>query len=303
MKEIIRRSVGKLISLAGRLALRAQLLVGAIALNLTLVCSAPAEISPTNHPYAGIAYYSETRSQPPTHLFVAEIDLTNPKVHLHVSRGGPDPDGDGKWQTTLLPPTEVAAREKYDLVINGDFFDALNTQDAEGTNSGYRTGKWGAVVGPAVTDGKVWSTNATERPCLVVHKNGKVTIDEVSTPPPDDFEVVSGNTILVKDGVSVANHSKTRHPRTVVGLDATGTKLILLLVDGRKPGIAVGMSYEELAAEMLRLGCTEALNLDGGGSSVMAIRDAATGKYHMLNEPTDGRERAVANVLGISVDK
>jgi exopolysaccharide biosynthesis protein len=61
------------------------------------------------------------------------------------------------------------------------------------------------------------------------------------------------------------------------------------------------MSYNELAAEMLKLGCKEALNLDGGGSSVMAVREPS-GTMKMLNEPTDGHERAVANVLGITVD-
>lgn len=61
------------------------------------------------------------------------------------------------------------------------------------------------------------------------------------------------------------------------------------------------MSYDELATEMIRLGCTEALNLDGGGSSVMAVRDAATGQFQILNQPTDGHERAVANVLGVIV--
>jgi exopolysaccharide biosynthesis protein len=54
---------------------------------------------------------------------------------------------------------------------------------------------------------------------------------------------------------------------------------------------------------MLRLGCNEALNLDGGGSSVMAVRDPASGQMKILNAPTDGHERAVANVLGISVDQ
>jgi len=45
------------------------------------------------------------------------------------------------------------------------------------------------------------------------------------------------------------------HPRTLAGLDAPGAKLILMLVDGRKPGVAIGMTYDEEAAEMLRLGC------------------------------------------------
>jgi exopolysaccharide biosynthesis protein len=63
------------------------------------------------------------------------------------------------------------------------------------------------------------------------------------------------------------------------------------------------MSYEELATEMRRLGCQQALNLDGGGSSAMAVRDASTGQMKILNEPTDGHERAVANVLGVSVER
>ncbi len=288
MKKIMNIVACKLFPLPSLRRLRAQLLSAMVVSNLALVSSVQGEISTTNHPFSGIAYYSETRTNPPTRLFVAEIDLTNPKVHLRVSPGGPDPDGPGQWQTTLMPPTKIAARDGMDFVINGDFFDANKVKDAEGTNSGYRAGQWAAAIGPAVTDGKVWSSNSKERPCLVVRKDGKVTIKPVSKPSPDDYEVVSGNTMLVKDGVSVADSNKARHPRTVVGLDATGTKLIILLVDGRKPGVAIGMTYEELAAEMIRLGCQQALNLDGGGSSVMAIRDPATDKFNILNEPTDG---------------
>ncbi|MGC9944144.1 MAG: phosphodiester glycosidase family protein [Verrucomicrobiota bacterium] len=261
---------------------------------------ARAEFSTTNQGFPGIIYYSETRTNPPTRLWVAEIDLTQPHLHVRVAPGGPDPDGPGKWQATLMPPTQIAAREHFDLVVNGDFFDARNIKDAEGKSSGYRTGQWASVIGSAVTDGKIWSVSKEARPCLVVHTNQTVTIDTLATPPPDDWEVIGGNTLLIKDGVDVAPPVKTRHPRTAAGLDATGTKLILLVVDGRKPGIAVGMSYEELAREMLKLGCRQALNLDGGGSSLMAIRDPKTGEMKILSHPTDGHERAVADVLGIS---
>ena len=122
-------------------------------------------------------------------------------------------------------------------------------------------------------------------------------------PNDDAAEVMAGDSLLVHAGVVVPQQTKVRHPRTAVGLDATGNRLIILVVDGRKPGVALGMSYDELGAEMIRLGCQEALNLDGGGSSVLAVRDAATGKMKILNEPSDGRERAVANVLGISIDQ
>lgn len=272
-----------------------------LLLPLILVVTGQAEVSSTNRPFVGIAYYSETRTQPPTRMFVAEIDLTNPKVRLHVSPGGSDPDGSGPWQTTLMQPTKIAAREGFDLVVNGDFFRARGVKDAEGTNSAFRAAQWSAVTGPAVSNGRVWSTSNSKRPSLVVRKNGKVAIETLAKPGLEDREVVSGNTMLVKDGKTVAHENKVRHPRTVVGINADETKLVIVVVDGRKPGVAIGMNYDELAAEMIRLGCNDALNLDGGGSSVMAVRDPAKGDFRILNQPTDGRERAVANVLGISV--
>ena len=52
---------------------------------------------------------------------------------------------------------------------------------------------------------------------------------------------------------------------------------------------------------MLKYGCRQAINLDGGGSSVLAIRDPQTHRMTILNHPSDGRERSVANVLGVRV--
>ena len=270
---------------------------------LNFVFPARAQISATNELVPGIRIHSETRTNLPTRLFVAEVDLTNPRVHLRVAAGGPDPDGPGKWQTTLLQPTRIAAREKFDFVINGDFFKARGVNDGEGTNAAFRADQWALAEGPAMTDGKTWSTCINARPCLVVHTNHTVTIETMTHPVTGDWEVIGGNVMLVRDGVIVPHASKVRHPRTVVGLDVTGTKLNILVVDGRKPGIAVGMSYNELAVEMLRLGCQQALNLDGGGSSVMAVRGLTTDQFKILNTPTDGRERAVVNVLGITADQ
>ncbi|HTV42170.1 MAG TPA: phosphodiester glycosidase family protein [Candidatus Sulfotelmatobacter sp.] len=263
----------------------------------------------TNCQLPGIVCTSETRANPPQRLCIARIDLTNPHVHLRVAPGGPDPDGPGEWETTLMPPTQIADREHFSLVVNGDFFLARHVQDAEGARSGYRAGQWARTEGTAMTDGQTWSTSAKRRPCLVIHKNGRVTIESLTKPGADDWEVVGGGPILLRDGAVVVPPAKPGNkfdgpnPRTVVGLDGSGTTLTLLVVDGRKPGIANGMTLDELAAEMLRLGCKDAINLDGGGSSVMAVRDPATRMMKILNQPTDGHERAVADVLGIVINK
>jgi exopolysaccharide biosynthesis protein len=269
---------------------------------LLFIFNAKAGITATNEPFPGIFIHSETRTNPPQRLVVARVDLKNPGLQLRVAPGGPDPDGPGKWETTLLEPTKIAAREKFDFVVNGDFFIAKGVNDGEGTNAHFRAAQWAYTEGAAMTDGKTWSTATNARPCLVVHKNRTVTIEALKCPAGDDWEVIGGNTLLVRNGAVVMHTNHVRHPRTVAGLNADRTKLTILVVDGRKPGVAEGMNYDELAAEMIRLGCRQAVNLDGGGSSVMAVRDAETGRMKILNEPTDGRERAVANVLGISVD-
>ena len=261
----------------------------------------------TSSQLPGIICFSVVQTNPPQRLFVARVDLTNPHLHLRVTQGGPDPDGPGEWETTLMEPTRIADREHLSLVVNGDFFLARNTRDAEGTNSHYHAGQWARPEGPAMTDGKTWSTNSKGRPCVVIHKDRTVTFETVTTPGADDWQVVGGGPILVHGGVPITftatNKMTGRNPRTVVGLDASGTKLTLLVVDGRKKGVAVGMSFNELASEMVRLGCAEAINLDGGGSSVLAVRDTTTGAMKILNQPTDGHERAVADVLGIVADK
>jgi hypothetical protein len=111
-------------------------------------------------------------------------------------------------------------------------------------------------------------------------------------------QVLGGGPRLVRDGkVAVEPEggsingafATTRHPRTALGYN--GTRFYLLVVDGRQPGYSVGMSLAELAQAMADLGCTDAINVDGGGSSALWVRGV------VVNHPSDGRERAVANGL------
>jgi exopolysaccharide biosynthesis protein len=79
-----------------------------------------------------------------------------------------------------------------------------------------------------------------------------------------------------------------RNPRTMAGVTAGG-RLLLVTVDGRRPGHSIGVSLGEGAAVMRALGAREALNLDGGGSSAMTVGGRT------VNRPSDaGGERPVA---------
>ena len=112
--------------------------------------------------------------------------------------------------------------------------------------------------------------------------------------------VVSGGPLLVEHGRAhvrsseekmAADITKGRAPRTAVGLKQDGT-LLMLVVDGRSNNSA-GLTLAELAAYLLRLGAREAVNFDGGGSSVMAINGL------VVNKPSDGKERPVSIGLGL----
>lgn len=126
-------------------------------------------------------------------------------------------------------------------------------------------------------------------------------------------EAVGGFPLLVRDsaeaeGLDAAggvNFGPVRHPRTMVGLGVAGRRLILVTVDGRQAGYSAGMTLRESARLMRDLGATQALNLDGGGSTTMVVRRSWENavRYTLANKPSDKEgERPVANALAVVSD-
>lgn len=256
-----------------------------------------------------IAYEHVVRHDPNLSIYVVKIDLKDPRVSVHVSRGGHDPDGDGPWTTTLMPTSEVAQREGYDVAINGDFFEAKSTKDIEGRNTGYVRGKAASPVGMAMSDGVLWHRAASVRPYLEITASKIAKV--MSAGPSDKMdadarEIVGAGQVIEQNGRAVTLTNRfaiVRNPRTAVGIDASGTQLTLLVVDGRQPNLSVGMTLNELGQEMVQLGCANSLNLDGGGSSTLVYLDPATRKRAVMNSPSDTKERSVADVLGVRLEK
>lgn len=96
---------------------------------------------------------------------------------------------------------------------------------------------------------------------------------------------VGGGPVLLQDGkVSISNNTELKftgkqlddkHPRTAMGY-TKDNKLIILVVEGRNPGVAEGATLTQQALMLQQLGCVEALNLDGGGSSCMLVNGKET---------------------------
>lgn len=101
---------------------------------------------------------------------------------------------------------------------------------------------------------------------------------------------IGGGPTLVRNGQAMRWSSfPRRHPRSAIGWNDRW--IFLVEVDGRQGGLSVGMTFPELADYLVRLGCREAVNLDGGGSSTLWLLG------RVMNSPSDGRERPVANAL------
>ena len=117
---------------------------------------------------------------------------------------------------------------------------------------------------------------------------------------------VSGQPLLLTDGqLNNGLDSVELNPRTAVGIDRSGTRMIWLVVDGRQPRFSEGVTFRQLAELLQEFGAWDALALDGGGSSTLATRKA-NGEVKVLNCPIHGKhppgvERPVANCLGVRV--
>lgn len=119
-------------------------------------------------------------------------------------------------------------------------------------------------------------------------------------------DITNGVPILIRNGKiditweqekASKSFAETRHPRTAVAKLKDG-KFLMMTVDGRQPGVSVGMSLQELAEYLLNLGAVDAMNLDGGGSTTMFL----DGK--VVNTPSDKEgERKIGDAILVTLRK
>ena len=189
-------------------------------------------------------------------------------------------DGRGLDETS-----DMARRSGATAAINGGFFS--KEKQAQGV---FRIA------------GQDLGAPAAARPAAMALAAG---VPQLLRDPNGQFEgvsdVLAAGPMLVVDGAIPAapKWNADRHPRSAIGTTADG-RILLVVVDGRAKE-AAGMTMGELAATMLQLGCEQALNLDGGGSTTLWC--AGVQGHGIVNHPCDDKrfdaagERAVANAV------
>lgn len=116
--------------------------------------------------------------------------------------------------------------------------------------------------------------------------------------------VIGGGPLLVQAGrivddpySPVPNERDHRHPVSAVGISRDGRTILLVVVDGRQPRVSIGLTQPQLAAYMLWLGSYQAMEFDSGGSATMVVRLPGRSTPTVMNSPSDGHERRVADAL------
>jgi hypothetical protein len=130
-------------------------------------------------------------------------------------------------------------------------------------------------------------------PKLAIHvKKGNALLLAMETDPGLEGvrTALGAGRILMKAGKmpDLGPRAQPRHPRSMIGWNSN--YLFFVVVDGRQPS-SIGMTYPEMASLVREYGCSEAVELDGGGSSTLWALGT------ILNSPSDGRPRAIANGL------
>jgi hypothetical protein len=119
-----------------------------------------------------------------------------------------------------------------------------------------------------------------------------IQIATESVPDLSGAEVaIGGGPALVQDGKPMqwSGFIHIRHPRTALGWN--NDYIFMVEVDGRQSNLSVGMTFPELAAYLVKLGCQQAINFDGGGSATLWALGA------VRSSPSEGDERPSANAL------
>lgn len=259
----------------------------------------PARVEMREEIYPCVVYYRRVHYSPrPMVAHIATVDLTCESVKPFVTPAEKKSDVPLRARTT----SQFAREFGVQVAINGDGFTPWWSRSPL---------DYYPHVGDPITPNGFAASNEKEYgpvdvriPTLYINARNQASFGK---PVRKVYTAISGSHWLVKNRQVVENLNDTlAAPRTAVGLDGPGTRLIMIVVDGRQPFYSEGATIAELAALMLYYGGDNALLLDGGGSTTMVIDWPGKG-YQVMNSPIDnyipGRERPVGNHLGIFASK
>jgi exopolysaccharide biosynthesis protein len=245
--------------------------------------------------YNGVVYYRRVHYTPyPMIAHIVTVDTTQKNISFLVTPGDKNNPLPLKARTT----SQFLREFNVQIAVNGDGFTPWYSYNplVYYPHSGQRV----KPNGYAASKGTIYS-DKEKTPTLFISKGNQLSFSR----PNDVYNAISGDRMLVRNGKPVKGlDDVTPAPRTAIGIDNSGDKLIIIVVDGRQPLYSSGATLKELADYLVMYGAETAMNLDGGGSSTLVFA-GFLGTANVVNSPIHTRipgwERPVGNHLGIFV--
>lgn len=269
--------------------------LGLILFTFFYYAGRPAPVEMREEVYPCMVYYRRVHYFPRMYIaHILTVDISCKNIDVFVT---PPQKGDKSNPLRARTTSQFASEYNLKAAINGDGFTPWWSNSI--LDYYPRVGDAVSPNGFAASQGKEYGE--VKGPTLYIN-----AYDEASFGSPNRkiYNAISGQSWLVKDKQPVEDLNDTKTaPRTAIGVDGSGNRLIMIVVDGRQPFYSSGLTVLEMADLMIYYGGDNAINLDGGGSSTMVIQNPKSGKYEVMNSPIDagipGRERAVGNHFGI----
>ncbi len=239
-------------------------------------------------------------------MHIVEVNLSDPDIRIQVT----EPNGASRGETTLETTRAHVSRIGAQIGINANYYNTI-TQNF----FGYKIPLFADNLSLAASNGTVYSQFLTKRPAfkqpaLNLSQNNVATVVEwdnnnqpsrqntATRPQVPLYNAVAGLTRALKNGVNVGQNDLV-YPRTAVGV-TLDNKLLLFTVDGRQRPVSDGLSTRMIGSILREYGATEAIVLDGGGSTTLVFADPVP---RLINVPVGlgptRTERPVSNNLAI----
>lgn len=306
---------------------RSTTLCAAIASLVWAMASPVGAVTTTTHPYQGITYTTrigEVVGTRTVNMRVLQIDLAAPGISFALTSSGGTLDTVRQTTLSFLDQTHAA------FAVNSHFFLPFPSAQSDANLVGFAASNGAIVSGfEAPVQSYALVTNA---PAINISPANAASIVHVDPTAPNGRGVLEGVSLgtafagsaqIVSNGsVTIPQYKDAQHPdalltpnatysnanswynlynaRTAIGLTADKRQLVVFTVDNRggSNGLSVGQVAQILVSDY---GVANALNMDGGGSTTLAMRDPLTGLDSIVNAPSDTTPggRAVGSNIAI----
>ena len=247
-------------------------------------------------PFVGVQLIQRTQTEPrPLSIHVVIIDPLAPGVSFTATPGNGEAEGETNRQTA----SQFLVSQGAALAVNAHFFapwPALPSAPADLLGLSIADGE---LVSPFEPGASVGFAITAQGEAAIVRPADPEGGGFATDPPMMVDDAVGGLEQILTNGEITADW-EALHPRTAIGVTNDGF-VVLAVVDGRQDGVSEGMTTPELAELMAGFGVMDALNLDGGGSTTLVVRDGE--EPVVVNVPVGyqvpGTERHCGSFLGV----